>query len=265
VSNKSSVAALREQLETMFPGKLFTQTDWHRCVLTGLPSIDRGITHGLMRRRIAEWVGSESSGKTTVLRSIVSNWCAAGFHVVYIDALSRLIAADWAFVDKFPINKQGKFWVVRNLREADILWATEQLVRSGIFDVVILEIDKPGGLNSRAYARLQRALDRSKTALVLVKDEPDIPGGGNTSWGCDSRFRFGWSQEVQYASGLNDTIVSIQPSIHGTVWRDGLSQSLEIKENAHVANRLFTHPQVPDRRIPKARTRAEKETAGANR
>jgi len=359
MSNKSSVAALREHLETLFPGKLFSQTNSHRTVLTGLSPIDHGITHGLMRRRIAEWVGDESSGKTTVLRSIISNWCAAGFYVVYIDALNRLVASDWAFVDKIPTidridgqqegianlknqstnllvktgnvfpqegianlknqptnllvktrddfqqegianlenqptnllvktgndfpqedianlenrqlnlfrspaSKKGKFWVVRNLREQDLLWAAEQLVRSSIFDVVILEIGKPGGLNSRAYARLQRALDRSKTAFVLVKEVPIASTAGSTSWGCDSRFRFGWSPDVQCENGLNGATVSISPSIHGTAWRDGLSQNLEIIENAHVSNRLFTHPQVPDRRIPKTRTRPEKETAGVD-
>src|SRR5580658_3071800 len=100
MSNRTSVTALREQLETLFPGKWSAQTNSHRTVLTGLPQIDHGVAHGLTRRRIAEWAGSESSGKTTVLRSIVSNWCAAGFYVVYIDAWNKLLAADWAFVDK---------------------------------------------------------------------------------------------------------------------------------------------------------------------
>jgi hypothetical protein len=287
MSNKTNVAALREHLETLFPGKWLLQTSSHRSVLTGLPQIDHGITHGLMRRRIAEWAGSESSGKSTVLRSIISNWCAVGFYVVYIDAWNKLFAADWAFVDKGAedlrrdvhnasqqislfaqagnlfvhhgadtrAEKKGKFLVVRNLKEQDLLWSAEQLVRSNIFDVVILDMGNSSALGSRAYARLQRALDRSKSAFVLMKDEFACSASSNLTWGCDSKFKFFWSRQVECQMGLLGS-AAIQPAIEGTVSRDGVSQNMEVSGIRHVPNRLFTHPQVPDRRVPKPRAGA---------
>ena len=281
--SKTSLAALKEQLETLFPGKWFSQTNSHRTILTGLPQIDQGITHGILRRRIAEWVGAQSCGKTTVLRSAVRNWCAKGFYVAYIDTQNNLFASDWAFVDKtetdleegikqdqsqnnFAVQQQlnlltkentrhGKFWVVRKLREQDVLWAAEQLVRSGMFDVVILDTGCSNGLNSRGYARLQRALDRSKSALILLRDENPNSSVSATTWACDSRFRFSWTQEFSCETAF-DKIISIQPNIYCSAGRDGLTQDLEIRGYPNVQNRLFTHPQIPDRRTPKARTRS---------
>jgi len=271
----ADVAALREQLETRFPGKWLSQSNVHRTVMTGLKQIDQGLTHGLMRRRVSEWIGHESSGKTTILRSIIRNWCAAGLYVVYIDSGNKLVASDWAFVaghnrdevrpaslfdrEKSPV---GKFFIVRNLNEPDVLWATEQLVRSAIFDVVILDAGSFSGLN-KAYARIQRALDRSKTAFVLLRNEPNSKITSSTTWGCDSRFKFAWSEEIQCQSGLTG-LVSIQPVIQGTVWRDGLTQNLEVSGDNHVPNRLFTHPQVPDRRTPKRGAGAKKTSTGSN-
>jgi hypothetical protein len=146
MSGKNSVAALREHLETLFPGKWITQSSSQRTILTGLSQIDQGITHGLQRRKIAEWIGSESCGKTTVLRTVIRNWCTNGMYVVYIDSQNRLLASDWAFVDKTEedqtdpsaqqqinlfsddSNRKGKFWIVRQINERDVLWSAEQLV-----------------------------------------------------------------------------------------------------------------------------------------
>lgn len=285
MSNRNSVAALKEQLETLFPGKLYSPANSKRSIATGLQQIDQGITHVLMRRRISEWVGSESSGKTTLLRQAIQHWCNTGLHVVYIDAQNRLVASDWAFVDKdsdqllepmqktdrFGLNRQnslfessqkrrnGKFLVVRNLKEQDVFWSAEQLVRSNIFDVVILDTSRSSSLNSRSYARLQRALDRSKSTFVLVTQTPSFNQNikeqtwSNSSWGCDSRFSYKWSGNVRCEIALNN-VVAIQPDIGGSISRDGLNQNVEVSTKGNVANRLFTHPQIPDRRTPKTGT-----------
>ncbi|HEY9677352.1 MAG TPA: hypothetical protein V6C76_05060 [Drouetiella sp.] len=264
--NQQNVALLKEQFEQLFPGKWLIDSRTQKNLQTGIPEIDFGVLHGLSRKRITEWSGAFSSGKTTVLRSIIARWCSTNMQVVYIDTLNRLRASDWAFVESGyagaspsnmvpgAVNAPGKFWVVRNLKgpklEHDAMWAVEQLIRSSMFDVVILDLAGSINVSSKISARLQRSLERSRTALILLKDEE---GDDTTtaSWGCQSRFMFDWSAtDVHCDVGLSG-VVSIIPSIKTELWKEGMSKNTRVNIQSHVSNCLFTHPQIPDRRTPK--------------
>src|SRR5262249_24998549 len=153
-------------------------------------------------RRITEWVGPLSSGKSTLLRAAIRNWCQSGLNVAYIDAEGKLLAADWADIDAG--SQAGKFWIVRppennnaardnavssairnhdepiplisrkTLLVQEAIWSADQFIRSNAFDVVILDFGsanpadsrKQGlaysNVPSRVYARLQRSLDKSR-------------------------------------------------------------------------------------------------------
>jgi len=132
---QTRVDALKKQLEQLFPGKLVSGRERRKILLTGLPDIDSSLPHGLARQRITQWSGQASSGKSTILRAAIANWCAAGLSVAYIDVEGRLSAPDWAFVDegiagavpshmvkressRRPPNP-GRFWVVRGGQEDD--------------------------------------------------------------------------------------------------------------------------------------------------
>lgn len=273
MSMQVRVAALRQKLEQLFPGKWLTNGGKsQRYVQTGIPEIDSSVAGGVARKRITEWTGPMSSGKTSILRSAVSYWCSRGLNVAYIDTEGKLYPADWAFVeqqwkrvgdsdsgtgkasradakssppnfvknqavenyankytqkevnsegrksDRFGSNtparsfssslhtadlsERGKFWIVRppdvastksetqvipliskkHLQVQEAVWSADQFIRSNAFDVVILDLGsidlnnrKSRGMNYcpppwRIYARLQRALERSKAALVIVSD-----------------------------------------------------------------------------------------------
>jgi hypothetical protein len=293
-----NVATLKEQFEQLFPGKWLLKGQNQKNLQTGLQEIDLGPSRGLARKRVTEWIGTASSGKTTLLRAIVANWCTYGLHIVYVDAANKLIPADWAFVDQgnagrmplnmvrtqqnrralafeiesgqgarqwdtsriVPLHASGKFWVVRNLSsngqgpKQSALWATEQLIRSNLFDVVVFDATDSPPLSSRFYARLQRSLDTAKAALLVVKDVKDCPSmsANGASWGAHTRLQFQWSAPLICEPGLNG-IAAITPAIRGSVWKDGLTNNLEVVIGSYATNRLFTHPQVPDRRTPKTR------------
>lgn len=271
---QARVSNLRKQLENLFPGKWLSGHERTRNLPTGVPDIDQGISKGIARRRITEWIGSVSSGKTTLLRNAISNWCSAGLNVAYIDTEGRLLASDWAFIDQ----GLGKFWIVRppdantlsapanrvvplvskrSLYSQEATWSADQFIRSNAFDIVILDFgaidpadQKRKGMSyspisSRVYARLQRSLDRSKAALVIVRDVPSAD-----SWGCHSRFKFEIGTSIKCEAGLAG-VAMITPTIHCNVERDGMTQTLEVNVGCSVQNRLFTHPQVPDRRTSK--------------
>ena len=291
ISNgKVSVAQLRQQLEELFPGKWLTGQDPHKLLRCGVSDIDNGIMRGFPRRSLTEWTGPLSSGKTTLLRSAVAYWCQSGFNVAYIDTFSRLMASDWTFVEKgicgaTPTNlvagskkTSGQFIVVRVSESLgaedredrnssnsgkrpfalqvlkDAYWVSEQFIQSNLFDAVLFDLGESYSVNSRVYARLHRALDKSKSALILLRDSQDRKLSSN--WGASGRAEFGWSHVFSCESGVKSNAV-IVPGIKGSIFRDGLTQNMEIKLNSNVTNCLFTHSQIPDRRTSKTRPRTK--------
>ncbi len=406
MSMQVRVAALRQKLEQLFPGKWLTNGGKsQRHVQTGIAEIDNSVTGGVARKRITEWTGPLSSGKTSILRSAVSYWCSRGLNVAYIDTEGKLYPADWAFVEQQwkrvgetvkigpgkknfnregadhkrsqrdtsavnrsaatcekeerkvvidntdrPLNyaqppasgarttdtlsERGKFWIVRppevnntkdedqaiplvskkHLQVQEAVWSADQFIRSNAFDVVILDLGgidlnnrKSRGMGYcpspwRIYARLQRALERSKAALIMVSDLADMHGAGHAeflpetensksnhsnnsknsitkktsssdnsrdpnnsstsstsnissssisnNWGCHARFSFNRGTKIQGHPGLNG-LTLIVPIVRFKAWRDGMSQELEVSLASSVPNRLFTHPQIPDRRSSK--------------
>jgi hypothetical protein len=284
---------LKQQLEQLFPGKWLSGYKRSRNLSTGLDAIDNGVTRGIARKRISEWSGPVSSGKTTLLRDAVAHWCSQGLNVAYIDCEGKLYPADWASIEA---PGRGKFWIVRpdeqETRTAsssvvplvskkndfvqEAIWSADQFIRSNAFDVVILDLGlndlskkKSVGMGyspvpSRIYARLQRALDKSKAALIIVSDNAAELGVETASaqtkgksaapvssnWGCHARFVFNRGLAIRCESGLNG-IAMITPTVRLNAWRDGLSQEVEVNLGSSVPNRLFTHSQVPDRRTSK--------------
>lgn len=261
MSTQASVFALKQQLEQLFPGKWFSGDKRQKALLTGVFEVDARLANGLLRRRITEWSGSVSSGKTTLLRKAIANWCGAGLNVAYVDPSGRLSADDWAFVDKGNfsftsapslVSPKGKFWVVRNLNdggsvEINSLWAAEQMLLSQVFDIVILDSESLR-ITSRLYARLKRALDRSKAALILLRDDKGT--GSSFSWGFHTQLNFSWSHPIDSLEGLSGC-AAFMPAIQGNVLRDGLSQAVEVRGKSYVSNSLFTHSPIPDRRSAK--------------
>lgn len=306
MSMQVRVEALKQQLEQLFPGKWLSSHKRPRNLSTGIEAIDAGVTRGIARKRISEWSGPLSSGKTTLLRSAIGHWCAEGLNVAYIDCEGKLYPADWASVGNaraaelprvVPINSEvasagtGKFWIVRpedkteknnsdsivplvsrkNLLMQEAVWSADQFIRSSAFDVVILDLGsneigrrKSLGMGycsvpSRIYARLQRSLDKSKAALIIVSDsmvdldadeQQQTAAAASNNWGCHARFTFNRSLAIRCESGLNG-VAMIIPTVRLSAWRDGLSQEVEVQLGSSVPNRLFTHSQVPDRRTSK--------------
>jgi len=302
-SASKSVTNLKRELEQLFPGKWLTGGDGGRALRTGIAELDSGTAFA--KRRIGEWIGAPSSGKSTILRAIIAQWCLNGLNVAYVDTYSKLIAADWAFVQHgysgaVPLNMKktgrvvgtasntrstadnGHFFVVRvsevlarkqlvdeqsgnaehadkqreNILEKDIrqqaCWITEQLIRANAFDVVIFDLGDSQLLSDRIYARFKRALERSGTAMIILRDG-DLSENFSTNWGRHAWSGFKWAAPVYCEKGVDGGISMILPTVEGYISREGQTQKMEGRLISNVQNRLFTHPQIPDRRTPKAR------------
>lgn len=267
---RQDVSTLKQQFEQLFPDQWGAAEKKQKTIFTGEAEIDRILERGLFRQRICEWTGPVSSGKTSFLRQVIASWTKSGTNVAYIDCQSRLLACDWTFIDRSsdsPEANRGLFWVVRptcktNSSQAkstvkglpphlqESLWSAEQLITCQSFDVVILDVGSVPFISSRTYARLLKALQKTKTALLIVRDESPA-FSTQVSWGTSSHFNFRFGIPAKQEEGLAG-VVMILPTVKLSVLRDGMSHNLEIDLSTngglHVPNCLFTHPPAFDRR-----------------
>ncbi|NIR43288.1 MAG: hypothetical protein GWN99_05060 [Gemmatimonadetes bacterium] len=130
----------------------------------GWPELDE-LLGGVPRGQLSEWAGPRSAGKTAALRRLVATVLEAGAGAAYVDGAGTLTPAAWIQGRLGPGAGAAPFWVVRPPEPAGVLAATDELVRSGAFGLVIAE----GADWSRVPAvRLQRLARDTGAALVAV-------------------------------------------------------------------------------------------------
>lgn len=256
-STNKKINKLKEHLENLFPGQWITNNQRTRTISTGLAFIDQNISRGLARQRINAWTGPASCGKTSLLRSIIKRWLNCGLEIAYIDIDNKLTAGNWTDLNtaekKDDINS-GNFRVIRNLPNKDQLWAIETLIYSRIFDVIILDLnlynqnnnnstkDLMSWRTNKTYWRLQSALNKSQTALLLLTDNDCLP-----DWNFYARLNFQWGLNIQFIDDLQGKAL-ILPTVDCSITKDGLSRQAEVEITADIPNHLFTHAPIPDRR-----------------
>jgi recombination protein RecA len=147
-------------------------------------SIDAAVgVGGVPRGRIIEVYGPESSGKTTLALHVVAEAQRTGGNAAYIDAEH---AMDAEYAEKLGVDINSLFISQPDSGE-QALEITEHLVRSGAFDVIVIdsvaalvpraELDgdmgdsQPGlqaRLMSQAMRKLTAVVARSNTCLIFI-------------------------------------------------------------------------------------------------
>jgi hypothetical protein len=144
---------------------------------TGVASLDALLPDGgLPRGQLVEWVGSRSSGKTTLLRAALAGLRAVGESVALIDPVHTLHAPDWVGL----VPGEGRFWVIRPPDPTEAAWCADLVLRSGAFGAVALlsETDIPalhsgvGSLHRSVTIRLQRLAEEANAVFVTVGRVP---------------------------------------------------------------------------------------------
>ena len=145
-------------------------------ISTGAFSLDLALgAGGVPRGRIIEIFGNESSGKTTLSLHIAANAQKQGGVVAFIDAEHAL---DLAYARRIGVDVDNLLLSQPNSGE-EALQITEQLVRSGAVDVVIVdsvaalvpqsELDGDiGDSHMGAQARLMSQAMRKLTGLLAT-------------------------------------------------------------------------------------------------
>jgi len=129
--------------------------------------LDLLLSGGIPRGQITEIIGPSSSGKTSLLFSILSQATVA-----YVDSLSSL---DPAFAQKAGIDLQRLLWV-----RGGALKAVDILAQAGGFGVVVLDPGTQGReahpkalhtIPFRCWFRLKRAVQGTPTILLILGNE----------------------------------------------------------------------------------------------
>jgi hypothetical protein len=176
---------------------------------TGIEALDRALAGGLPRGRLTEITGPLGSGKTSLVRHIVTR---SNQRIAYIDAARTLVPRDWAHV--------STLWVIRPPTPQRGAWSADVLLRSGAFGLVVLDSAPP--LTRAVTMRLSQLSRESDAVLLVLGDEQLLQTG---------------------------TAVRLRVNAwRVTVDKGGSHEMLEVPREQRVARRLCTHPEVPDRR-----------------
>ena len=154
---------------------------------TDVASLDALLLGGLPRGQLSDVVGGRSSGRTSVALQMLAAATARGEYVALIDALDML---DVVSAAEAGVDFDRLLWIrghvvinpglCRDMNQRAVVQAIKALtlvLQAGNFGLVVLDLaDAPGNALRRlpftTWLRLQRILEGSQTACVLVGSEP---------------------------------------------------------------------------------------------
>jgi len=162
-------------------------------VSTGVPPIDVLLGGGFPRGQTSEVHGPASSGRTGLTLALVGRITRVGSLAAWVDPADRLDPASAAAAGA---DLSRLLWL-RGPREGgpnapgaraliDAVAALATLLGSGLFEAVFFDLAGiPAGevrrLPGTTWIRLQRAVEPTKTALVLLADGHTAQGPGGVS------------------------------------------------------------------------------------
>ncbi|MFQ5738038.1 MAG: ATPase domain-containing protein [Acidobacteriota bacterium] len=169
---------------------------------TGIQDLDRILGGGLPRGKVSEIVGSLSSGKTSLLFSILARATSGGELAVYIDTSESF---DPAFGKRAGIDLPRLLWIrcrgcSPEQRAAKALKAADILVRAQGFGVLALDLESAGKRGERnplssipfnVWFRLKHAVEGKPTTILLLGREA-CSGGASSVVLALQRFNASW-------------------------------------------------------------------------
>lgn len=145
---------------------------------TGVLSVDSltgdSLTGGLPRGAITEICGGPSSGRTSLLLSVLAQATARGEVCALLDTTD---AFDPTSAAQAGIDLNSLLWVCCAGRADHALTAVDWLLQGGGFGVVAFDLaDVPAATTRRisltSWFRLRRAIEHTPTVLLVLAPEP---------------------------------------------------------------------------------------------
>ncbi len=222
-----ALADLRQQLAAVVAGTPSTTPG----LPTGLTALDAVLPGGgLPRGRITEILAPAGVGKTTLARSLAATTLTAGHTVAWVDATRTLDPRDWVATS---MEGSDALWVVRPAEATRAPWCADLLLRTGAFALVVL--DGAPVLPRTVGVRLAQLARDSDAVLLLLGD-----GTRASEIGGALRLLLR-RREGANGSTVVATIEKGGPHQH-------VSLQLEVGRGTGSTRRLYSHPEIPDRR-----------------
>jgi hypothetical protein len=165
-----SAAVLKKQFEAELGGLLNWQSrPKPDTVSTGIAAVD-GVIGGLPRGSLTEIFGPASSGRTSLLISILAEASARRESCALVDAAD---AFDPASAEAAGVQLERVLWIRCGHNAEHALKATDLLIQGGGFGVVAMDLaDTPQAAARRismvSWFRLRRAVEYTPTVLVTL-------------------------------------------------------------------------------------------------
>jgi hypothetical protein len=173
----NNIVELRQLLAEKFPGvrmEAGPAMDLSKRWPTGLPQFDSLLAGGVVRSGITEIIsGGIATGSSLFLSALVRQAHANGEWLALVDAMDSF---DAAALDQEILRR---FLWVRCSNAKEAIKATDILLHDGTIPITVLDlISCPAGqlrkIPSSTWFRLQRLLETSSTACVVLTPEPMI-------------------------------------------------------------------------------------------
>jgi len=169
-----SISALRSEIESALKGrfdslKLAAAAPLSEFVPSGIPEID-SISGGLPRGAIAELVGPVSSGRTSLLLSVLAE-------ATQRQELCALVDLNDAFDTETALSMKIEFdsllWIRCSSNVEHALRATELLLQSAGFGLVALDLgDHSHRVPLSSWFRLRRTVEDTPASLLVIEQQP---------------------------------------------------------------------------------------------
>ena len=187
-------AALKTQFESLLGGHL----DWQsrlapEYVPSGIPQLD-AATGGLPRGCLTEIFGPASSGRTSLLLSILAEATHREEVCAIVDAEDTF---DPASASAAGVALDRLLWVRSAQNAEHALKAADLLIQGGGFGVVVLDLgDTPPAAARRisltSWFRLRRAVENTPTVLIAVARQSNAKTCASLQLAC-AREHAAWS------------------------------------------------------------------------
>jgi hypothetical protein len=248
-----SLSALRQQLAAILPPPRAGDA---AAIPTGIEALDRALSDGgVPSGRLTEIQGARGSGRTTLVRHLVTTAVEARRWTAVIDGSRTLAPREWA-----EAGASGRLWVIRPHGADRSAWCADILLRSGAFSLVVLDGAPP--LSRQVVVRLTRLAKEHDVALVVVSDSPVIGSAVRLRVERKSKAK---DQRPKAIGTAESRVTSHESRITIRIDKGGTQHAVEVSCAIEVARRLRAHPEVPDRRGVATRNRRGEKVASPHR
>jgi recombination protein RecA len=140
---------------------------------TGIPALDEAVG-GLLRGALTEIFGARSSGRSTLLHSILGQATQQGEICAIVDATDSF---DPVSAAAMGVDLERVLWVRCGHRVEHALKAADLLLQAGGFGLVVMDLGEVPGMTARriplsCWYRYRRAVEDTPGVFLVIQQEP---------------------------------------------------------------------------------------------